>query len=301
MLGNTGLTKNLDIGDLTIVVTVACLHSNVESSYYLDRLYINTFYFHSALDLFISQDINICMYKVVMTKFLLFRTSQSRPQLVKEEEDREMCGEDETRQSQAEFQRCTHSITGKLNEAVAEVTEVEAVLTVLCSAVENIQSECVSLLATCVSVDTLTEMARGHMDQLMPYLVNIVGDKLEEPFTRQNCHNKTNRGVENEPVVKSNELKEQETGPDYNNDEGGRVEEPQSRNLVTERDQLKELESGSAKHKDIIIAVTSTENLVKAKETSMESQVSGSDASLKASFRAFMNSFAYSLITLYLF
>ncbi len=300
MLGNTGLTKNLDIGDLTIVVTVACLHSNVESSYYLDRLYINTFYFHSALDLFISQDINICMYKVVMTKFLLFRTSQSRPQLVKEEEDREMCGEDETRQSQAEFQRCTHSITGKLNEAVAEVTEVEAVLTVLCSAVENIQSECVSLLATCVSVDTLTEMARGHMDQLMPYLVNIVGDKLEEPFTRQNCHNKTNRGVENEPVVKSNELKEQETGPDYNNDEGGRVEEPQSRNLVTERDQLKELESGSAKHKDII-AVTSTENLVKAKETSMESQVSGSDASLKASFRAFMNSFAYSLITLYLF
>lgn len=300
MLGNTGLTKNLDIGDLTIVVTVACLHSNVESSYYLDRLYINTFYFHSALDLFISQDINICMYKVVMTKFLLFRTSQSRPQLVKEEEDREMCGEDETRQSQAEFQRCTHSITGKLNEAVAEVTEVEAVLTVLCSAVENIQSECVSLLATCVSVDTLTEMARGHMDQLMPYLVNIVGDKLEEPFTRQNCHNKTNRGVENEPVVKSNELKEQETGPDYNNDEGGRVEEPQSRNLVTERDQLKELESGSAKHKDSI-AVTSTENLVKAKETSMESQVSGSDASLKASFRAFMNSFAYSLITLYLF
>lgn len=300
MLGNTGLTKNLDIGDLTIVVTVACLHSNVESSYYLDRLYINIFYFHSALDLFISQDINICMYKVVMTKFLLFRTSQSRPQLVKEEEDREMCGEDETRQSQAEFQRCTHSITGKLNEAVAEVTEVEAVLTVLCSAVENIQSECVSLLATCVSVDTLTEMARGHMDQLMPYLVNIVGDKLEEPFTRQNCHNKTNRGVENEPVVKSNELKEQETGPDYNNDEGGRVEEPQSRNLVTERDQLKELESGSAKHKDII-AVTSTENLVKAKETSMESQVSGSDASLKASFRAFMNSFAYSLITLYLF
>ena len=300
MLGNTGLTKNLDIGDLTIVVTVACLHSNVESSYYLDRLYINIFYFHSALDLFISQDINICMYKVVMTKFLLFRTSQSRPQLVKEEEDREMCGEDETRQSQAEFQRCTHSITGKLNEAVAEVTEVEAVLTVLCSAVENIQSECVSLLATCVSVDTLTEMARGHMDQLMPYLVNIVGDKLEKPFTRQNCHNETNRGVENEPVVKSNELKEQETGPDYNNDEGGRVEEPQSRNLVTERDQLKELESGSAKHKDII-AVTSTENLVKAKETSMESQVSGSDASLKASFRAFMNSFAYSLITLYLF
>ena len=301
MSGNTGLKNNLDIGDLTIVVTVARLHSNVESSYYLDRLYINTFYFHSALDLFISQDINICIYKVVMTKFLLFRTSHSRPQSVKEEEeDREMCGEDETRQSQAEFQRCTHSITGKLNEAVAEVNEVEAVLTVLCRAVDNIQSECVSLLATCVSEDTLTEMARGHMDQLMPYLVNIVGDKLEEPFSRQNCHNKTNRGVENELVVKSNELKEQETGPDYNNDEGGRVEEPQSRNLVTERDQLKELESGSAKHKDII-AVTSTENLVKAKETSMESQVSGSDASLKASFRAFMNSFAYSLITLYLF
>ena len=60
-----------------------------------------------------------------------------------------MCGEDETRESQAEFQQCTHSITGKLNEAVADVTETEAVLSVLCSALENIQSECVNLLAIC--------------------------------------------------------------------------------------------------------------------------------------------------------
>ena len=212
-----------------------------------------------------------------------------------------MCGEDETRESQAEFQRCTHSITGKLNEAVAEVIEAEAVLTVLCRAVENIQSECVSLLSACVAGDSLREMTRGHMDQLMPYLVNIVGDKLEDPFSLQNCENKTNRGVENEPVVKSNELKEQETGPDYNNDEGGR-DEPQSRNLVTERDELKGLEHSIAKHKDIIAVMpTSTENLVKTKETSMESQISGSDDNLRASLRVFLNSFAYSLITLYLF
>ena len=234
------------------------------------------------------------------TEFLLFRAAQrgpGGPQSVTEE-DGEMCGEDETRESQAEFQQCTHSITGKLNEAVAEVTEAKAVLSVLCSALENIQSECVSLLASCVGGDTLREMARGHMDQLMPYLVNIVGDKLEEPFSLQNCHNKTSRGVENEPVIKSNELKEQETGPDYNNDEGERVEEPQSRNLVTERDELKEPEN--TKHKDII-SVTQTENLVKAKDSSMESQVSGSDDTLRASLRAFVNSFAYSLITLYLF
>ena len=209
-----------------------------------------------------------------------------------------MCGEDETRESQAEFQQCTHSITGKLNEAVAEVTETEAVLSVLCSALENIQSECVSLLAICEDGDTLREMARGHMDQLMPYLVNIVGDKLEEPLSLQNCHNKTNRGVENEPVIKTNELKEQESGPDYNNDDGERVEEPQSRNLVTERDELKDPEI--AKHKDII-TVNPKENIVKAKDSSMESQVSGSDDALRASLRAFVNSFAYSLITLYLF
>ena len=234
-----------------------------------------------------------------MTKVLLFRTSPRRPQSVTEE-DRDMCGEDETRESQAEFQRCTHSITGKLNEAVAEVIESEAVLTVLCRAVENIQSECVSLLSACMSGDSLREMARGHMDQLMPYLVNIVGDKLEDPFSLQNCDNKTNRGVENEPVVKSNELKEQETGPDYNNDEGGRDEEPQSRNLVTERDELKG--HSIAKHKDIIaVKPTPTENLVKTKETSMESQISGSDDNLRASLRVFLNSFAYSLITLYLF
>ena len=211
-----------------------------------------------------------------------------------------MCGEDETRASQAEFQRCTHSITGKLNEAVAEVIEAEAVLTVLCRAVENIQSECVILLSACVAGDSLREMARGHMDQLMPYLVNIVGDKLENPFSLQNCDNKTNRGVENEPVVKSNELKEQETGPDYNNDEGGRDEEPQSRNLVTERDELKG--HSIAKHKDIIaVKPTTTENLVKTKETSMESQISGSDDNFRTSLRVFLNSFAYSLITLYLF
>ena len=234
-----------------------------------------------------------------MTKVLLFSTSPRRPQSVTEE-DRDMCGEDETRASQAEFQRCTHSITGKLNEAVAEVIEAEAVLTVLCRAVENIQSECVSLLSACVAGDSLREMARGHMDQLMPYLVNIVGDKLENPFSLQNCDNKTNRGVENEPVVKSNELKEQETGPDYNNDEGGRDEEPQSRNLVTERDELKG--HSIAKHKDIIaVKPTPTENPFKTKETSMESQISGSNDNLRASLRVFLNSFAYGLITLYLF
>ena len=236
-----------------------------------------------------------------MTKVLLLRTSQRGPQTVTEE-DREMCDEDETRESQAEFQRCTHSITGKLNEAVAEVIEAEAVLIVLCRAVENIQSECVSLLAACVAGDSLREMARGHMDQLMPYLVNIVGDKLEDPFSLQNCDNKTNRGVENERVVKSNELKEQETGPDYNNDEGGRDEELVSRNLVTERDELKGLENNIAKHKNIIaVKPTSTENLVKTKETSMESQISGSDDAVRDSIRVLLNSFAYSLITLYLF
>ena len=212
-----------------------------------------------------------------------------------------MCGEDESRASQAELQRCTHSITGKLNEAVAEVTEAETVLSVLCRAVENIQSECVSLLAACVTGDTLSEMARGHMDQLMPYLANIVGDKLEEPFSLQNCRNKTNRGVENEPLVKNNELKEEETGPDYNNDEGERVEEPQSRNLVTERDESTVPQSD--KTKNITTVSPSKENRVKTKISSLDlqSQISGSDENLRASLRAFVKRLAYSLITLYLF
>ena len=214
---------------------------------------------------------------------------------MEEQEDGLMCGEEELRGSQAGFQRCTHSITGRLNEAVSEVTEADTVLIVLCRAVEDIRSECVGLLAACVDGDTLRQMARDRMDQLMPYLINIVEDKLEEPFSPHNCPNKTSRGVENETLVKSNEFKD--TGPDYNSDEGETLEEPQSRNLVIESDKQKSLNNSEPQD----FALDRQQKKDKTRNNRTEGPISGSDDTSRASFRAFVYSIAYSLITLYLF
>jgi len=117
----------------------------------------------------------------------LFRSRHTMQQ-----EDPELCTDEETVKSQEEFQSCTHSITGMINDAIPSLDSVKSVTILLCNAISNISSDCVEHLEKCLDSEDVSIMSKNHIEQLTAYFVILAGEKVDDDFNLENCQDSSN-------------------------------------------------------------------------------------------------------------
>ena len=116
----------------------------------------------------------------------------SRSRHIMQQEVPDLCTDEETVKSQQEFQSCTHSITGMINDAIPSISSVKSVTILLCNAISNISSDCVEHLEKCLDSEDVSIMSKNHIEQLTAYFVNLASDKVDDDFSLENCEDSLN-------------------------------------------------------------------------------------------------------------
>ena len=175
-----------------------------------------------------------------------------------DDDDDDGCSEEEFQRSQQQFQNCTHSISSKLNDVVTNLQDSDTILTKLCQSINIINTECVEYLKLCSDDEDIAVLTRSQNDQLLKYLLNLVGEtKLSEEsvFGIDNCKDvdDTSRELTTKIVATIEEEDEEYINDDTDDD-------PVSRNLVTNQNTT---------------ATTTTEEPIPKSQTSSNTSSSG--------------------------
>ena len=203
-------------------------------------------------------------------------------------EDSGGCTEKDYDKSQLEFQQCIHSISSHLNDVIVDLTESGIIHDTLCEALNDVTNDCIPFLAKCLDTEDLLVLNKSHMENLQKLFENIVGEKLDQPFSPDNCSNKNKGGVQDNGDMKNYE-QFSEDNLEFSTESSEQNISPESRNLVN-------ISKESARS-DIF-----GENIVRqSKEKFTSTTVSKSNNIFRRNFICAVIMLVNCLITLYLF